>query len=159
MFRFSLQPVIEHRMAIEQRRQRELAEATAKLETARSRRALIDEDLGRRFFQIREGQLKGLSFARRQLIEQWIVALREDATKLEAMIRALEEDERKRRLALIEAVKGRMILDRLREKERGEWMLQERRAELKAFDEIAVRNYAVGHGAEKDADPSERISR
>jgi flagellar export protein FliJ len=159
MFRFSLQPVLEHRQAIEQRRQRELAEALGRLEAARARRRQVEEETHRRLLQVREGQRKGIGFAQRELIEQWIVALRMDAVKIDASIHALEQEERKRRAALVEALKAQTILDRLREQEWRDWRLQETRAELKAFDAIAVRNYAVEHPREKHADPSERIAR
>lgn len=158
MFRFSLQPVLEHRTTIEEQRQREFAEALTRLEAARERRRQIDGEILRCHARVREGQRSGLDFALRELFERWIGAQQQLTVEADASIRKLDDEAQRRRARLIEAVKARKVIERLRERELKDWKREEDRAELKVFDEIAVRDFVTESRREKDADLAERIA-
>jgi flagellar FliJ protein len=158
-FRFSLQAVLDHRRSVEEQRQREFGEALTRLEAARGQRHRIEREIHRRHVQVREGQRGGLDYALRELIERWIDLQRQEAVEVDASIGRLDEEARRRRARLLEAVKARMVLERLRDRELRAFRQEEARAELKVFDEIAVRDYLNEHRREKDAHQAERIAR
>lgn len=162
-FRFSLQPVLEQRQRIEDERQRELGDIQRRLESSRRRVQEIEEDIRRRHESVRENQRKGVRFALRELEERWIQAQRQAALEEQQVIRGLEEQEVQARARLVEAAKGRMVIEKLRERELAQWKLDEARRELKLFDEIAVRDYVNDRRREKNAGcpetGAERIAR
>jgi flagellar FliJ protein len=162
-FTFSLEPVLEHRRRLEQNCQRQCGDAMARVEAVRERQQRLQNEIERQHEEIRAGQRSrhtgGSAFALRQMAERWIVAQRGQVDQLQGAIDRLNEELRVARERLIEAVKDRMVIEKLREKELDAHRRREARAEMKTFDEIAVREYLNEQRREKDADHTERIAR
>jgi flagellar FliJ protein len=161
-FRFSLQPVLEHRKRIEESRQRECGEALSRLELARSEMKRLKEEIRRRHDQIRSDQRTPQSgaaaFARRALIENWICVQRGEIGATEAIIVHREQEWRQSRDRLIGALKDRKVIEKLRDRESRDYRRNEARSEMKTFDEIAVRDFANERRREKAAAHTERIA-
>ena len=157
-FRFTLQPVLEQRLTVEELRQRVFAQAHAAVEAARAEVRLVDEDLSARKDQIRQRQAGGMTLPMRRMYEDWIAAQTARRVQLNGRLQELEAKAEAERVKLVKAVQARIVMEKLREKELKAWRLEEARVELKEFDEIAVRNFANERRQEKNAGQAERIS-
>jgi len=157
-FVFSLQAVLDHRRTIEEKLQREYGEALSRLEAVSRRRRQVEHDILRCTDEIRHRSQVGLPFAEREIYERWIDACRE---QIEAL---MKEEERHAALVetcrqrLLKAVQDLTIMEKLCERERAAFRLEEARAELKFFDAIAVRDYVITRRQAKDAALAERIA-
>lgn len=159
VFAFSLQPVLDHRQAKEEKAQREYGDALGRLEGIRRRRREVENDIETRGEQVRRKQRTGLSFAEREIIERWIQTLQEQLKRLDQEERQLAEQAEQCRLRLLKAVQDLKVMEKLREKEWADYRLDEARADLRRFDEIAVRDYVNAHRRrEKNAQSRERIA-
>ena len=141
-FTFSLIEVLEHRQVREEEAQREYGLAMAALSEARSALDTIQEDVTARSGQIRRAMIAGITLPERELWEGYIQSRISDASQAgEAVLRADQLAQAKRNL-LVKAMQQREILEKLREDERRAWERMEASAELKRFDEIAVRAFS-----------------
>lgn len=156
-FKFTLQPVLQQRVATEEKRQREYGDAQAKVESARERRRCVVEDISRWGDVVRRTQ-GAMDYARRELIERWITAQEERIELLDAEIEMLAAQAEQCRLRLVKAVQDRTMMEKLREREHADWRIEEDRAERRFFDEIAVRDFIDQKNQEKDAGLEERIA-
>lgn len=146
-FRFSLQEVLDYRSRILEQRQRETAAVRGEIDRieglmaqAREMRDRQREDMNRRALR------EGLGLAWREIYVNYIEgidALIERSRKhVEDLERVLEE----RRRMLAEASKEVRVMEELRDEELEQYLLEERRAEMKEYDEIAIRNFLTGAG-------------
>jgi flagellar export protein FliJ len=140
-FKFSLQAVLNQREANEERCQREYSMALAQLETLRRRRVQIDEEIEHCRDRIARGQRDGMDWDHRRLIEQWIDHQKEEGLRVDRLCEEANENVERKRRQLTEANQQTRIMEKLREREYGDWRLGERRAEAKAFDEFAMRRH------------------
>ena len=153
-FHFSLQEVLDYRARIEDVRRGETAEMRRQVEfvenliaQARRRRAHYGQELNE--------QLLGGGFAHQQLYLDYFRGLDVLIRKSEAHLAQLREDLERRRARLAEASRERQVMDELKKDEKRQYLLEERRAEGKDYDEIAIRNFLLS-SREKSADPAER---
>ena len=158
-FNFSLQAVLDHRHTQEEQRQREFSEAQAKVQTVMRQQVEIRQDIARRNEQIRSRQQTGLSFAHRELYENWIGAQEAQWHRLEQEREELEKVAETKRQALVKAVQARTVMENLRDQEQAQWLQEEKRAEMRLFNEIAVREFNEQRRREKDSQQEERIAR
>jgi flagellar FliJ protein len=161
-FKFSLAPVLEQRQATEDRAQREYGTAQQKLLRLRQQKREIDGEVQARKQQVREEQMQALPYARRELVENWIVALEQHLRQVEQdMYRQIAMVEQLR-LKLVKAMQDRTIMEKLRDKEIEEYRQAEERSERRRFDEIAIRNFAMAQRqakfAESQVPQAERIA-
>ena len=153
-FRFSLQEVLEYRRRIEEMRQREMHDMQRQVDyvqglvtQARQRRVHYRNELNQK---VQEGMI----FAYQQLYINYIYGLERLIEKSEHHLEQLRRDLERRRKRLSEAARDRHVLDELRKEELRAYLLNEKRIETKAFDEIAIRNFVVSE-REKTAGASE----
>lgn len=157
-FRFSLQPVLNHRKLLEERAQRDFSLARQRVEELRNMKQGLEEDVANRGAQIRRAMLAGIGFAERSLWENWIRAQRAEALRLAREIDEAQRLADEKRARLVHAMQQRTVLDRLRERELADWRREQDRAERRDFDEIAVRDYAEQMRQAKAAAQAERIA-
>jgi len=158
-FTFSLQAVLDHRLTVEDKLRREYGEALSRLQAVSRRRRQVQNDAVRCVNEIRQRMRAGQPFAEREIYERWIEACREQIEALmkeEEHLAAIVEQHRQR---LLKAVQDRTIMEKLCERERAAFLLEEARGELKFFDAVAVRDYVITRRQAKDADLAERIAR
>lgn len=156
-FKFSLQPVLEQRLAIEDKRQREYGEAQAKVEAARARQRQAQAEIERWIGEVRR-QLGVMPFAQREMIERWIADQHDRLELLGEEIKMLGQQAEQCRLKLVKAAQDRTVMEKLRESEIKAWRQEEDRAERRFFDELAVRDFIDQKNREKDAGLEERIA-
>lgn len=158
-FKFSLQPVLQHRQALEEKAQQAFGEAKHRLDEAQRHRDSIREGIRERGEQVRHAQRAGLSFAHRELFENWIERQRQEVLRLEQVIQDHLRQVEQRRAEMIESMRARKVMDQLREQERRQWLQEQAKNEMKFFDDVANRNFMVAQASEKDAHTGERIAR
>lgn len=158
MFKFKLQPVLEHRRMGEDDAKRRFEAAQRELNEARRELGVVELGILRESERIRRAQKGGMDFMLRSLHENWIAGQRILAAhwkKTEAeRVKVVEQ----RRLELIEATRCVKIMEKLYERQERAWRREEDRREQTVFDEIAVREFNQSRRWEKDAQPSERIA-
>lgn len=145
VFRFSLQRVLELRRMREQARAAELAEAQG-----RARDAL---DACQRLAAAREsvplataastmarpaGDLQGYAGVAELIGEHLRHSLERAA--------AAERDAADSLVRFEESLRDRRVLDRLRDRQHTDWMVEERRTDTQAMDELALTRHVRGNG-------------
>jgi flagellar export protein FliJ len=164
-FRFSLQPVLDQRLAQEEQAQRQYARALAWLEGLRRRRQEIENEIKSCRQQISLGQRRGMDLARRDLYERWIEHQHDQIRILEKRIEAAAQAAEQERRLLVQATQKRTIMEKLYEREQADWRRDQQRSEIKTFNEFAVRDWAAQKRRRKDrtgekaTHPRERIAR
>ena len=151
MFKFSLRDVLDYREAIEKTRQRAYMESMKGVNQMENEKNELHARIERSRRTLHEGIQRGMSHAYRRLYNQCAVWAETGVKQVEARIaRAMVEVE-KRRQALAEASKARMILEKLSEKEKADYRKAEDRAEQRMFDELAIREFNISKREEKFA--------
>lgn len=140
-FRFRLQRVLDVRAREEERERLAFAEAAARKERAirrleeseRAYRESVEADAEKTTFRI-DDLLARLAHRERQL---------RDIVEAEAERAAAEEAWREARARWIEARKKKRVLERLLERRREAWRIEEERAAQNALDEVATSRFLL----------------
>jgi flagellar export protein FliJ len=151
MFRFSLQTVLEHREALEEKCQREHGQQLARLRTIQEKGERIVAEIESCGQRVRQGQLGGMSFAQRDILENWIGRQQGEVGRLNQAASEQAERVERDRLKLVESAKARTIMEKLRQNEEKDWHREVSRAEQRRFDEIGLRKYIDRQRREKAA--------
>lgn len=159
MFRFSLQPVLDQRIAQEELRQREHQEIQAVMDRLRQEQEAIEADIERQGESIREQLGRGMTFQIRGLYESWIDFQKQEVRRVGREMDALRDELEKRRLRLVEAARARTLIEKLRDKEEKAWRIEQDRLERIAFDELGSRQFSERRRSEKIAARQERNAR
>lgn len=155
-FAFSLQEVLEYRIRVEEIRQREFAEAQRQVEYVqglidRARQTRLDYQT-----ELNEMAIKGTEYAWQELHANYIKGLGNLIAKSEDHLAQLRREMERRRSFLMQAVKDRQVMDELKKQEYRQYLIDEKRLEMKVFDEIAVRNFLMS-SREKNAESVEEL--
>jgi flagellar FliJ protein len=151
-FKFRLDPLLRIREHAEEQRKRALAEVVGKL-NEQTQRAQRYQDLIRgEHHRMRSGGLVGQVNVRELAHHRAYVG-----SVMRAMVETLcerattQQNAGRAKAELIEAVKQRRVLDRLRERRRSQWQREIDRQEQNELDEMGVQRHArrrdVGPGA------------
>lgn len=143
MFKFSLAPVLQHRELVEEQRQREHKEALDGVTRIKDAMQAISDRVDRSIEAIGRGMDGSMSLAERELHEHWLEAARGDLERLDRALELGEQETAKRREALAEAAKGRLILEQLHDQELESYRRALELKERKMFDEVALREYSM----------------
>jgi flagellar export protein FliJ len=141
-FQFSLEEVLEYRRRLEEIRQREMAEAQQRADYVER---LITEAQDRRLFYREELDSKTQgkqAFAYRALYVDYLRGVDVLIEKTRTHLEELKKEVERRRQLLEYAIRQREILDEVKKEEYRQYLLEERRAETREFDEIAIRKFA-----------------
>ncbi len=141
-FSFKLQGVLDHRLRLEQIKQRIFAEAAGLVEEKRLQLDGIYSLLASEREQLAgEGRTTGLLDIEKLMAHRrYVGSLELRLGQLHGELHKRQQLMEARRVALVEASRNRKALERLRERRLDEYLLQERRLEQKALDEIASRS-------------------
>lgn len=138
-FTFKLDPVLRHRVNVEQQRQRDLAIVQARMAELEAQLRALDAEVKQSNDVMRQNHLVGridpslLAAHRRYLSATQRRAL-EIAQQMAAVQRSMDEA----RLALAAAARDRKILEKLRERQLAGWQAEAARRENLALDEVAM---------------------
>lgn len=159
MFRFSLESVLDQRRTMEEARQRALAEGRTVVSRLEAERLTLSEKVSLNLFAVQEAIRRGESPAQRELYDNWIEWARDRIARIDRELERARQEVERRRLALVEAAKARMMMDKLREKELEAYRKEEELQERNFFDELASREFDRRRREAKVAREEERIAR
>lgn len=140
-FRFRLEPLRKAKEFRERQKQRELAQA---LSMVRRQQAQLQHTDGERKRTTDEQLLqmrRTFTVGDMLLYSRYLVKLKGDTLAGKEVLRALEAETDKKRLALTEATRERRIYDNLRQKKFSAFVEEVRSVERKEADEIAISNH------------------
>ena len=143
MFKFRFETLLVTRRHAEETLQKELSEA---------RRALTDEQAALRdkkstlrecLQDLRQKQRQSFRTADIQLYRPYLERLERDIDLQQKRVAGAERKVNQKRLALMEAVKRRRILEKLKEKDQQSYLKSMAVRERKFMDEVASRHHAA----------------
>lgn len=145
VFRFSLQRVLELRQMREQARAAELAEAQGRARDAldacqrlAAARERVPMATGASAVARPAGDLQGYAGVAELIGEH----LRHSLARAEAA----ERDAADSLARFEESLRERRVLDRLRDRQHGEWLVEERRADAQTMDALALTRFVRSNG-------------
>ena len=139
-FTFKLDAVLKHRKRLEEDRQRDLAQVTARLVALESELRAMDSTVQQTLADLREKHLVGrLDMHFIAAHRRFMLATQRKAAGLIDRIAAVQREADAARAALAEAAKQRKVIEKLREKQLERWKSDQDRKELAQQDEINVR--------------------
>ncbi len=166
-FNFSLQAVLDQRLAQEERMQRDYNQTMAQISAVKRGMHEIEDDIAHWESQVRNEQA-GMAFNQRGLFENWIDVQHDELKKMQEQLERMMKIAEKERQLLIKAMQARTLMEKLRDREYKLFREEADKAEGRMFDEFAVREFAEqrrrkndqggGEDAENSAYQSERNS-
>lgn len=141
MPKFRLETLLQHRKHLEDILQRELAAALAALEAERAALARIENARDRCRMQYEHRLREGIAASDVLQHQKYFNALKRQFDTQKARLDDAEREHEKRRAALVEAVKKRKILEKLKQKAIVADIRRQLRRERFAMDEAAVQRH------------------
>ena len=141
MFEFTLEPLLRQRKFIEESLQKELAVIQDQFNTrekALERLLESRESCGNKLHRLGE---QGTQIARLKLYFEYLKRLSIEQYEMEQALRGIQENLEGKRGEVVEAMKGRKILENLKERRLRTYRGRIRKKEMKSADEIAISLY------------------
>jgi flagellar FliJ protein len=142
MFQFRFETLLATRRSAEEIRQKELAEARRELaaeqaalreKKSRQRRCMLD---------LQQAQRQGFRAPAIQLYAPFLARMEREIAAQQKRVATAERKVNQKRSALIEAVKKRKVLEKLKEKDQEEHLSATALRERKFMDDVASRHHA-----------------
>lgn len=148
--RFRLTPVLSHRKHLEEKAQHDFVEAgqavdeaLGKLRLMESRRAQYETDL--RYKQEQTGNVAGIVLGL-----QYLRRLKHEIDLQKGILSKLESTREIKRELLLEAVKNRKAIEKLKEKQNTDRRRKANRNENNLMDDISATRFAANHRFRRD---------
>jgi flagellar FliJ protein len=138
MFNFRLQSVLEYRMNMEEKILNEFSETKRELDVERTRMKYLVKERINLITELRDMQDKPLPADDFANYISYLEKVRENEKKQKIVIHQVKEQLESKRKELIEAVKQRKIMEKLRKRHVEEYNDNLRNLEQKSSDEMSV---------------------
>ena len=141
MFKFHLQPVLNHRQFIEDTRQKEYVLLKTSLGQEQDQLARLAEKKRDLSEEMHKRQHQGTNSAVLLLYNNFLGQLNKDINQQEIKIAQIEEQTRLKRAELLDAMKDRKALEKFKEKKAAEHMDLLNKQEQAFLDEIGINRH------------------
>ena len=141
MYRFSLETVLTHRKHVEDALHKELTQIQNGLLKAEQNLARLDRSITENLAEVQEKQKNGASVIDITLYDNYINLMVQERGRQTQRIHRMEHRLIQKRDALVEAMKERKILERLKEKEFEAYQKELERKERIFMSEIAINGF------------------
>jgi flagellar FliJ protein len=141
MYKFNLESLLNHRKYTEEIRQKELAESKRLLSDERKKLRDYKIEKEKYWTQLQQKQKKGNPVSEIRVYLDYIQRLSKDIEDQRQRVLAAKKKNDQMRMALIEAMKKRKILDKLKAKGIKEYRQMTRKKEQDFMNEIAVNQH------------------
>ena len=141
MYKFSLDPLLHHRRLLEEQQQKELADLEAKRILAERRLAAVDQARRRCDAAPAASSGMALSAGWLQLRVHYLERLRREEQICQQRLAAAVKTVSRKRAELLEIVKSRKILEKLKEKGLHDYQVTTSRKEQAFLNEMAVTRF------------------
>jgi len=139
-FRFASNLRVKERL--EEQKKLEYGKALAALENEKQKKRILLTERENTINSFRESVQKDITPYDLQMHNNYLGVLKERIIKQDAAIKRAEEFAEKKRLELVEAMKERKIMEKLKEKDFEEFKIAEQLKEQKIQDEIVSYRYS-----------------
>ncbi len=141
MYKFNLESLLNHRKYTEEIRQKELAESKRLLSDERKKLRDYKIEKEKYWTQLQQKQKKGNSVSEIRVYVDYIQRLSKDIEGQRQRVLAAKKKNDQMRMALIEAMKKRKILDKLKAQGIKEYRQMTQKKEQDFMNEIAVNQH------------------
>ena len=141
MFKFNLQPVLNHRQFIEDSLQKEYAHLKSRLAKQHDRLVRLEHKQQHLTEELHHKQHQGTTSSALLLYVDFLDQLHVDIKQLAEKITGLENQTALKRAELLAAMKNRKALEKLKEKKVSEHMAILAKAEQAFLDEIGINRH------------------
>jgi flagellar FliJ protein len=141
MYTFKLQSVLDHRKSIEDERKKELVEIRSKISSAEQLLESLQRKEMKTTRALKLDQTTGISSHQVVTYQTYLKRLKERITEQEKFINDVRVEEANKQDEVVEAVKKRKILEKLRSKGIDRYRKMILDHEMKFIDEIAVSQF------------------
>ena len=142
MYMFKLQPVLDHRQFVEDTLKKELAEIKHQASMARQQMAALKTKENQTVNMMRQEQRQGLASDQVVGYHAFLRQLAERIIGQQRVIARIKAREGRKQGELLDAMKNRQIMEKLREQDFDRYNRTEQKKEMNFIDEIAVNQYA-----------------
>lgn len=144
MFIFKLQSVLEYRINMEEKILNEFSEKKRELDMERIRMKFLVKQRATLIAELRTMQDKSLPADDFAIYISYVKQVRENEKKQKIVIHQVKEQLESKRKELVEAVKQRKIMEKLKQQHMEEYNNNLRNLEQKASDEMSVLKFGRG---------------
>jgi flagellar FliJ protein len=141
MYTFKLQTVLDHRQFIEDNLKKEFADIRQQAETARQELERLKGKAMNTAAVLKQEQAAGLSSAQVVAYHAYLNRLGDRLNRQASLIHEVEEKESQKQDELLEAMKRRQILEKLKDQGLDRYQSTMSQREMKFIDEIAVNQF------------------
>jgi len=135
-FNFSLAPILRVKEKVEDLKKNEMAKAILALEAEKQRLVMLEETRANCIESFRESLNSGVKPEDVKHHNQYLDKLKIWIKAQHVAIQIAEAFVEQKRLELVEAMKERKALDKLKENDYNEFLIEEKKEEQKSIDEI-----------------------
>ncbi len=146
MYQFSLEPVLQHRITVEEKLQKELADIQYQQMQMREQEQCMEERRQRLFEDMRRKQMEGLTVSESLTYSDFCSVMNVEIELLKIQLRQLDKKVHDKRKELLEAVKNRKILDKLKERQTLVYQTMLQKQEQDFIDEMATNAFYRNRG-------------
>ena len=141
MFHFPLQPLLNHRRHVEEELQKEMAVVQQQLDGERQRADALCRSLVNHRQQLDSMQRNGDHAGNLLMMVRHLGHLASEVSRQEEMLRRAAQRVEEKRSDLIEAVKQRKVIEKLKEKAKQAYQDEASKKEMRLINEIAIGRY------------------
>ena len=141
MYRFNLEPLLNHRRYQEEILQKELADLKIRLESENEKLWALREKKRKTVLQLQKKQSDGRPASEIKLYIDFVEQLFKEMEAQRQKVLSAERDFSRKRQELVAAMKKRKILDRLKEKGLQAYEREQLKKERSMMDEVAAQRF------------------
>ncbi len=141
-FAFRLQSYLNLKEKLEEQKKLEYGKALAKLEEERKLKVSMENEKEETIASFKKGVSGAINSMEIQSFNNHIELLKRQIKQQEKVIAAAEKFVDTKRQELVEAVKNRKMLEKLKEKAKDEYIIEEKLGEQKIVDEVTSYRYS-----------------
>ena len=142
MHRFNMQTVLDHRQFVEDLLKKDLAEIRQQAMAAHQQMNLLERKEMDTHTALKQEQAKGVSSDQVVAYHAYLKQLSERIARQVTVLSEIRERESKKQDALLEAMKKRQILEKLKDQSLERYNLMLLKKEMNFTDEMAINQYA-----------------
>lgn len=141
MYKFPLQPVLNHRKIVEEDLQKELAVLRKVVADEKQRLKTFKKTKNNLIGEMKQKQREGITISEMLMYLHFLDCLSRDLEKQKEIVLEVERKYEGKREGLIEAMKNRKILGRLKEKQEKAYKYELIRNEQNFFNELSANRF------------------
>ena len=141
MFQFSLQSLLDHRIRLEEARQKEFSDRKKKYLREEERLARLVWDRSRCSKEFSQKQAEGVLVTESLLYTAYLARLADEIRIQQKAVEQAAAKMEKKRQELVQALKDRKTIEKLKEKKYRDYLRAAKKLEEKLMDEVAVTRF------------------